>query len=83
MQYKYPKYTINKVLQKQHHQHKDTTNKRHIPSGQSTKKKCHIAVPYSQGICESFTSICKKYGVQVHVKGGTTLKNLLASPNEM
>ena len=81
-QYKYPKWAINKVLQKQQHQQKDTTNKRHTSSGQPTKKKCHIIVPYSQGICESFKTICHKYRVQVHFKGGTTLKNLLVSPKD-
>ena len=46
MQCKYLKCAINKVLQKQQHQQKDTTNERHIPSGQPTKKKYHIVVPY-------------------------------------
>ena len=40
-------------------------------------KKCHIVVPYSQGLCESYNTISSKYGVQVHFKGGNTLKNLL------
>ena len=58
------------------------TNKRQISSCQPTKKKCHIVVPYSQVICESFKTICKKHGVQVDFKGGTTLKNLLMSPKD-
>ena len=69
---------INKILQKLQHQQKHTANNRHIPS--STKKKCHVVIPYAQGTCESFKSICQRYGVQVHFKGGTTLKNLLVSP---
>ena len=43
-------------------------------------RKCHIVVPYSQGLCKSYKSICSKYGVQVHFKGGNTLKNLLMFP---
>ena len=65
---------------KQQHQQKDTTNKRHIPS--STRKKCHTVVPYAQGTFESFQTICQKYGVQVHFKGRTTLKNLLVPPKD-
>ena len=80
MQYKYPMWAINKVLQKQQHKQKETTNKMHIPS--PIRKKCHIVVPYTQGICESFKTICQKYEVQVYFKGGTTLKNLLVSPKD-
>ena len=43
-------------------------------------KKHHIVVSYSQGLCESYKTICSKYGVQVHFKGGNTLKNLLMFP---
>ena len=82
MQCKYPKWAINKILQKQQDHQKDTTSKGQIPSVQPIKKKCHIVVPYSQGICKSVKTICKKYGVQVHFKGGTTLKNLLVSPKD-
>ena len=82
MQCQYPMWAINKVLQKQQQQQKGTTNKRYIPSDQPTKKKCHIIVRYSQGICDSFKTICQKYGVQVHFKGETALKNLLVSPKD-
>ena len=40
-------------------------------------------VPYSQCICESYKTICRKYGVQVYFKEGKTLENLLVSPNYM
>ena len=39
-------------------------------------------VPYSQGIGESVKNICKKHGVDVHFKGGQTLKNILVSPKD-
>ena len=39
-------------------------------------------VPYSQGIGESLKNICKKHGVDVHFKGGQTLKNILVSPKD-
>ena len=28
-------------------------------------------VPYTKGLCESYKSICSKYGVQAYFKGGT------------
>ena len=39
-------------------------------------------MPYSQGICESYKTICKKYGIEVHFKGGKTLQNLQVSPKD-
>ena len=39
-------------------------------------------VPYSQGISESLKNICQRYGIQVHFKGGATIKNLLVSPKD-
>ena len=36
-----------------------------------------IVVPYYQELGESIKRTCNKYGVQVHFKGGVTIKNLL------
>ena len=79
-QCKYLRQAINKVLQKQQHQQMNTANNRHIHS--STKKKCYIVVPCAEGTCESFKTIWQKFRVQLHFKGGTTLKNLLVSPED-
>ena len=38
--------------------------------------------PYSQGFGESLKNICQRYGIQVHFKGGATIKNLLVSPKD-
>ena len=81
MQCKYPKWPINKVLQKQEDQRK-TTKKTQIPKSKQTEKKCHIVVPYAQGICKSYKTICDKYGVHTHFKGGQTLKNILVTPKD-
>ena len=35
----------------------------------TTQKRCHIVVPYTKGLCESYKSICSKYGVQAYFKG--------------
>ena len=79
-QCKYPRWAINKILQKQQHQQDNTTKKRHNPS--YTKKKCHVVVPYTPDTCEIIKNICQRYGIQVYFKEGTTLKNLLVSPKD-
>ena len=38
-----------------------------------TKVGC-VVVPYTKGLSESFKNICAKYGIQVHFKGNTTIK---------
>ena len=46
------------------------------------KTKGHIVIPYTQGLCESIKKICGRYGIQTHIKGGSTIKNLLVSPKD-
>ena len=41
-----------------------------------------MAVPYYQGLSESIKRTCRKYGVQVHFKGGLIIKNLLMAPKD-
>ena len=81
-QCKYPKWAIDKVLQQEGD--RSTRNRRNQGRNNTrqTKKKCHIVVPYSQGLCESYKNICGKYGIKVHFKGGNTLKNWLMCPND-
>ena len=49
-------------------------------ANQGVQSKGHIVIPYTQGLCESIKKICGRYGIQTHFKGGTTIKNLLVSP---
>ena len=72
---KYPRWAIKKILQKQKHQQDKTNRKRQNQS--PIKRKCHIVVPYSQGISKSLKNICQRHGIQIHFKGGATIKNLL------
>ena len=44
--------------------------------------KSYITVPYHQGLSESFKRICRKYCIEVHLKGGHTIKNLLMNPKD-
>ena len=42
----------------------------------------YMVVPYYQGLSESIKGSCIKYGVQVHFKGGLTIRNLLMAPKD-
>ena len=42
----------------------------------------HITVPYQRRLSESFKRTCNNHGVQVHFKGGTTIKNHLMAPKD-
>ena len=75
-QCKYPKWAIRRIFKK--HQYKE---KKHTPKTKYAAK-CHIVVPYSQGIGESLKNICKKHWVDVHFKGGQTLNNILELPKD-
>ena len=41
-----------------------------------------MVVPYQQELSERIKNTCKKYGVQVHLKGGQTIKGLLMAPKD-
>ena len=73
----YPKWAIKKIFRKQ-----QSKEKKQIPTSKHSVKKCHIVIPYTQGICESIKNICGKHGVAVHFKGGQPLKNILVSPKD-
>ena len=48
----------------------------------TNNKNFHMLVPYQQGLSERIKNTCKKYGVQVHFKGGQTIKGLLMVPKD-
>ena len=41
-----------------------------------------MVVPYYKGLSESLKRACSKHGVQVYIKGGITIKNLLVAPKD-
>ena len=76
-QCKYSKWAIKKIFRK-----KQSKEKKQIPTSKHSAKKCHIVIPYTQGICESIKNICGKHEVAVHFMGGQTLKTILVSPKD-
>ena len=73
---KYPRWAIQKIF----HKHQSKEKKKTPRSTHHTK--CHIVVPYVEGMGESLKKICRRHGVDMHFKGGRTLKNILVSPKD-
>ena len=81
---KYPSWAINRVRIRSKTTTSHNSNRRtgNSNTAQSSTPKINIAVPYHQGLSESIKRTCKKYGIQVHCKGGHTIKNLLMAPKD-
>ena len=60
-------------------QKKSTNNN---ANNQKNNQNPYIVVPYYKGLSESLKRTCNTYGVQVHFKGGVTIKNLLMAPKD-
>ena len=78
-QCKYPKWTIRKILREQEQRNNRRGKERNT---RPTQKRCHIVVHYTKGLCESYKSICSKYGVQAYFKGGNIMNSLLMFPKD-
>ena len=79
---KYPTWALNRVKlwSQSPAPKKNKGNNKNSDPNNSRDQKPHITVPYHQGLSESFKRTCKKYGIEVHLKGGPTIKNLLMAP---
>ena len=64
IKYKYPKWAIDKVLQKPEDKRMGNRRDQSIRTNQT--EKCHIVMPSSQGLCKRYKTIYSKYGVQVN-----------------
>ena len=81
---KYPDWAINRVKLKSQSTHLKKKKGNNNQPGPSNIRgpKPYIVVPYHQGLGESYKNICKKYGIDVHLKGGHTIKDLLMAPKD-
>ena len=79
---KYPNWALNRVKLKSQTPalKKSQQNSNKSAPNNSRGPKTHIVVPYYQGLSDSFKRTCKKYGIEVHLKGGDTIKDLLMAP---
>ena len=76
---KYPTWALNRIQKKI-----NNPCRKQIPANRTSNntQKSNIVVPYYSGLSESIKNIGRKFGVQVHCKGGTTIKNLLMAPKD-
>ena len=81
---KYPDWAINRVKLRSAltHLKKKRSNNNQAGSSRNSGPKPYIVVPYHQGLSESYKNICKQYGIDVHLKGGQTIKDHLMSPKD-
>ena len=81
---KYPNWALNRVKLKSQTsaQKKSNENSNKTAPNNSSGPKTHIVVPYYQGPSESFNGTCTKYGIEVHLKGSHTIKDLLMAPKD-
>ena len=42
----------------------------------------NIVIPYTQGLGKSFKKICRRYSINTHFKGSSTLRQLLVRPKD-
>ena len=63
------------------HKKSNQNSKKSAPNNSRGPKR-HIVVPYHQGLSWSFKRTCRKYGIEVHLKRGHTIKDLLKAPKD-
>ena len=74
--WKYPDWATNRTKLK------ISTPKPNKNISSKTISRGHITVLYSEGLSESVKTICKKYGIQVHLKSGKSIKDELVAPKD-
>ena len=81
---KYPIWAINRARIKSQNTVRRTNSSSNNQNGQekTINKNIYMVVPYQQGLSERFKNTCQKYSVQVHFKGGQTIKDLLMPPKD-
>ena len=50
--------------------------------GTNNTKKSYIVVPYMKGLGPTCKNICRRYGVEVYFRGGSTIRDLLVHPKD-
>ena len=79
---KYTTWSLNIVKLRCQNPNNKRKNKNYSQLNTNTKKNLYMVVPYYQNISESIKRSCKKFGVQVHFKGGLTIRNLLMASKD-
>ena len=76
---KYPRWAMDRVEKRFSQltsEEGNSANTQDTPGAEPTtteaKTKCHIVIPYTQGLCKSIRKICSRYGIQNHFRGNKT-----------
>ena len=79
---KYPTWALNRVRNKIKAPLRQKLKRREHANNTKGHNKPYMILPYVRGLSESMKNICNKHGVQVHYKGGNTIKGLLMAPKD-
>ena len=79
---KYPTWTLNRVKNKIKAPTSQELKRREHANNTKGQNKPYMILPYVRGLSKSMKNICNKHGVQVHYKGGNTIKGLLMAPKD-
>ena len=74
---KYPLWAWNTVNINKNQKRENKGNNNNNNSNSNNINKPYIVVPYMKGLRESCKNICRKHGVEVYFKGGSTIRDLL------
>ena len=77
---KYPEWALTRASIKQKTNANQGTDKKTAKKGSNNKP--YVVVPYVQGMSESCKNMCRKHGVEMHFKGGQTIRSLLMHPED-
>ena len=79
---KYPTWALNRVKLRCQNPSKKSKNSNQNKQNNQTRRNLYMVVPYYKGLSESIKRSCSRFGVQVHFKGGLTIKDLLMAPKD-
>ena len=79
---KYPNWALNRVKLRCQNPSKKQKNTNQRKQNNQFRKNLYMVVPYYKGLSKSIKRSCNKFGVQVHFKGGLTIKDLLMAPKD-
>ena len=58
------------------HTHSNNNINNNSDNSKNNHSNIHIVVPYTKKLSESLKNVCGKMGIQVHFKGGNTIRSL-------
>ena len=76
---KYPLWAWNRVNINKKQKRNNQGNKN---NNSNNTKKSYIVVAYMKGLGETCKNICRRHGVEVYFRGGSTIRNLLVLPKD-